>query len=82
MKHKIAANQVWVARASNAGVKTRTQTRRIVSVTCDQICYSTGGDISRYCERAAFTSWIRAYKSTIARPGSAHRLTLKPGARK
>lgn len=69
----IAPGQVWVTRAAT----TRTPSRRVVSVAGGRICYSSGGDRTRWCQARAFRLWIRRYAAVATRTRRARSLTLR-----
>lgn len=62
-RRRILAGQIWVTRSPT----TRTPSRRVVAVTGGRICYSTGGEQTRWCEPRAFRVWIRRYRATATR---------------
>lgn len=59
----VKAGQVWVTRAT----ATRTPSRRVIGVAAGRICYSTGGERTRWCGLRAFLLWVRRYKAVITR---------------
>lgn len=69
----LQAGQVWVTRHP----KTRTASRRIVAVIDARVCYSTGGEILRWCRRSQFRHWIRAYAAKATRTARKRSLALK-----
>jgi hypothetical protein len=69
----IEAGQVWVTRAK----KTRTPSRRVIGVAGGRICYSTGGERSRWCGVAAFRAWAKPYKAKATRTRRARSLQLR-----
>lgn len=71
----ITAGQVWVTRAT----RTRTPSRRVVAVAGERVCYSAGGDASRWCLVATFRAWIRQYRAIATRTRRARSLALKAG---
>lgn len=74
----IQAGQVWVTRAK----KTRTPSRRVIGVTGGRICYSTGGDRSRWCGSPAFRAWAKRYNAKATRTRRERSLQLRDrGAR-
>lgn len=75
MKRKrLEAGQVWVTRDPT----TRTPSRRIIEVIQKRVCYSTGGESSRWCRRAQFRAWIRAYCAKATRTSQQRTLALRP----
>lgn len=73
MRERIVAGQVWVTRAA----ATRTPSRRVVSVAAGRVCYSSGGDRTRWCRLRAFRLWIRRYAAVATRTRRARSLTLR-----
>jgi len=72
---EISAGQVWVTRAA----RTRTPSRRVVAITGTRVCYSTGGDASRWCELVTFRAWIGRYRAKATRTRRARSLALRAG---
>ncbi|MEI2454595.1 hypothetical protein IEQ11_15985 [Lysobacter capsici] len=60
----IDAGQVWVARKR----RTRTPSRRVVAAINGRICYSAGGDVTRWCRLRAFLVWLRRYNAVRTDP--------------
>lgn len=71
----IRAGQVWVTRAK----KTRTPSRRVIGVAGGRICYSTGGERSRWCGAPAFRAWVKRYNAKATRTRRARSLQLRDG---
>ena len=71
----IRAGQVWVTRAK----KTRTPSRRVIGVAGRRVCYSTGGDRSRWCGVPAFRAWIKRYAAKATRTRRERSLQLRDG---
>lgn len=71
---RLATGQVWVTRDPG----TRTPSRRVIQVAKGKVCYSTGGDSTRWCKRAAFRLWIRVYGAKVTRTTQKRSLTLRP----
>lgn len=75
MSGVIAAGQIWVTR----GARTRTPSRRVVAIAGGRVCYSAGGDLSRWCLATTFRAWIRRYRAVATRPRRARTLALRAG---
>lgn len=74
----IKAGQVWVTRKP----KTRTPSRRVIAVADGRICYSAGGELSRWCRVPAFRAWAKRYQAKATRTRRARSLQLRDrGAR-
>jgi len=75
---RIQQGQVWVSRSPI----TRTPSRRVVALAESKICYSTGGDRTRWCRIRAFRAWVRRYAAVATRTRRTRSLVLrKNGAR-
>lgn len=77
----IRAGQVWVTRTpKRATRKTRTPSRRVIAISDDgRICYSTGGDASRWCRVPAFRAWAKRYQAKATRTRRPRSLQLRDG---
>lgn len=73
-RKRLAVDQIWVTRKP----ETRTPSRRVILLANGKVCYSTGGDSSRWCKRAAFRLWIRTYDAKATRTTQKRSLTLRP----
>lgn len=69
---RIKPGQVWTCRAKNS----RTLSRRVIGVAAGRVCYSSGGDHTRWCQPRAFRLWIRRYQAKRARPNRQRCLAL------
>lgn len=72
---RIKAGQVWVTRSH----VTRTRSRRVIGVAGGRICYSSGGDRSRWCGRSAFRAWVTRYHAKATRTRRARTMQLRDG---
>lgn len=70
---RIAPGQVWVTRMPT----TRTPSRRVVATVDRRICYSAGGETTRWCQARAFRFWIARYQAKATRTRRPRRLTLR-----
>jgi len=77
MKLTIKPGQVWITRAK----KTRTPSRRVVGVASGRICYSSGGEVTRWCAAATFRAWVKRYAAKATRTRRERSLQLRGGAR-
>lgn len=75
---RIKPGQVWVTR----NPVTRTPSRRVIGTSGVRICYSTGGDRSRWCKVPAFRAWIRNYQAIVTRTRRARSMLLRGGGAK
>lgn len=69
---QIRTGQVWVTRKA----QTRTPSRRVIAAAGGRICYSSGGDLTRWCAVRAFRAWIRRYRAVATRTRRTRSLTL------
>jgi hypothetical protein len=68
---------VWVTRRP----ATRTPSRRVVATAEGRICYSIGGDVTRWCQPRAFRLWIRRYQAVATRTRRPRSMLLRKGGR-
>jgi hypothetical protein len=74
-RRDITAGQIWVTRAA----RTRTPSRRVVAIAGKRVCYSCGGDVSRWCLAVTFRAWIRRYRAVATRTRRPRSLALRAG---
>ncbi len=77
MSNTVKTDQVWVSRSK----ETRTPSRRVIQVINGLICYSIGGDRTRWCKSRAFNLWIARHKAIVTRAYRPRSLTLRAETR-
>ena len=70
---RIHPGQVWVTRKSS----TRTPSRRVLQVAGGRVCYSTGTELTRWCQPRAFRLWIRKYQAVATRTRRKRSIVLR-----
>ena len=71
---RLEAGEVWVSRDR----ATRTPSRRVIEVIGTRVCYSSGGEQSRWCEAREFRAWIRERAAVRTRPSRPRTMILRP----
>jgi hypothetical protein len=66
------AGQVYVTKRQ----PTRTPSRRVLMVNGGRVCYSAGGDVTRWCSLRCFRLWMRRYAALQTRTRRARSLAL------
>lgn len=72
-RRTIQPGQVWVTRKR----QTRTPSRRVIAAAGGRVCYSSGGELTRWCGIAAFKAWIRRYSAVATRRRRPRSLILR-----
>lgn len=78
MSVTIKAGTVYVTR----NMPTRTPSRRVLTVADGRVCYSSGGDTTRWCSLRCFRLWLRRYQAKKTRTRMARKMKLTAGERK